>query len=139
MVQSEILGLGAEAVVLRKGNLVVKRRIKKRYRHEKIDERIRKERTVKEARIMRKASRGVKVPEVMEVRDSEIVMKFIDGKKLKDVEITPEIAEKIGEIVGRLHSLGIAHNDLTTSNMIIKEGEIWIIDFPLFYYHVGGG
>ena len=132
-VWSEI-GRGAEAVVLKAGNIVVKKRIEKRYRHERLDKRIRKERTKKEARIMEKASKFVNVPKVLEVRDFEIVMEFVQGKKVRDVEMNKELAEKIGEVVGKLHSAGIAHNDLTTSNMILKNGELFVIDFGLADY-----
>ena len=131
---SEILGMGAEAVVMKVGGVVVKRRIEKRYRHRELDERIRRERTKKEARIMKKAKKVVNVPEVLEVGDFEIKMEFVNGKKVREMKMSEELAEKIGEAVGRLHSAGIAHNDLTTSNMLFKDGEIWIIDFGLADY-----
>jgi len=33
--------------------------------------------------------------------------------------------------VGRLHRAGIVHGDLTTSNMILRDGRIVMIDFSL--------
>ena len=40
-------------------------------------------------------------------------------------------AREVGRIVGRLHRAGIIHGDLTTSNMIVREGRIVMIDFSL--------
>jgi len=125
-----MLARGAEAVIEKVGNVVVKRRIKKGYRMEELDERIRRERTKKEARLMRKASPVIDVPKVLEVGDYEIRMEFIDGKRLKEC-MSRDLAREIGRMVGKLHSIGIAHNDLTTSNMILKDGRIFLIDFGL--------
>jgi len=36
-----------------------------------------------------------------------------------------------GEAVGRLHAAGIVHGDLTTSNMIVRDGRCVLIDFGL--------
>jgi Kae1-associated kinase Bud32 len=55
------------------------------------------------------------------------------GQKLKDV-ITPALSEKVGELVGRLHKAGIIHGDLTTSNMILRDGRIYLIDFGLAFH-----
>jgi Kae1-associated kinase Bud32 len=37
----------------------------------------------------------------------------------------------MGESIARLHSAGIVHGDLTTSNMIFKDDRLYIIDFGL--------
>ncbi len=123
--------MGAEAVVSLEGNAVKKRRMPKRYRHPELDSRIRKERTRKEARLMEKAGRAIDVPEVLKVSEDTILMKFIPGEKVRSLKMTEKLAEKIGETVGKLHSCGIAHNDLTTSNMILWKNKVWIIDFGL--------
>lgn len=34
-------------------------------------------------------------------------------------------------MVARLHSHGMTHGDLTTSNMILHEGRVWFIDLSL--------
>jgi Kae1-associated kinase Bud32 len=61
------------------------------------------------------------------------MMEHIDGQKLKDV-ITPALSEQVGEMVGRLHKAGIIHGDLTTSNMILRDGRIYLIDFGLAFH-----
>ncbi|VVB72782.1 KEOPS complex subunit Bud32 [uncultured archaeon] len=40
----------------------------------------------------------------------------------------------VGETVGRLHKGGIIHGDLTTSNMILVDDKICLIDFGLSFY-----
>ena len=120
-----LLGVGAEAEVHLVDGEVVKKRVRKRYRHEALDERIRRERNRSEARLMSKMGR----PRVIGTSDFEIRMEFVEGRKIRDMKISG-LEEKIGEAVGELHSRGIAHNDLTTSNMIF-DGEVVLIDFGL--------
>ena len=128
--------MGAEAVVeiLRSEKKVVKVRPRKEYRIKELDEKIRKDRTRREARLMNKAKASVDLPRVLSVDEKKftIEMEFIDGVPVKELGAgIDEVAGRIGEQVGRLHSIGIAHNDLTTSNMISKEGRIFLIDFGL--------
>lgn len=120
--------------------VIVKKRIPKRYRIEEIDRKLRKERTVKEARILHRAKEaGVKCPYVYEVdiRDMTIVMEFIEGKRLKEYleEIQMDkrlfLCRKIGRQIGKLHEAGIIHGDLTTSNMILRREGVYLIDFGL--------
>ncbi len=122
------------------GNVIIKRRVPKRYRIKEIDEKLRKERTVMEARIMHKAKEaGIKCPHVYEVnlRDMEIVMEFIKGQRLKELleevsmEERLEICRMVGVQIGLLHEAGIVHGDLTTSNMIMSDGDVYFIDFGL--------
>lgn len=120
--------------------VIIKDRIPKRYRIKEIDEKLRKERTVREARILYRAKEfGVKVPHIYEVdlKDMRIVMEFIEGERLKEVlEKVPmedrlKLCREIGRQLGKIHEAGIVHGDLTTSNMILKRGEIYFIDFGL--------
>jgi Kae1-associated kinase Bud32 len=67
-------------------------------------------------------------------------MEFIDGKRLKEFfyeakeEEIERISFEIGKLIGKLHSAGIIHGDLTTSNMILKDDEIYFIDFGLGFF-----
>ena len=126
----EIIARGAEAILIKRNDRLIKRRIKKSYRHKDLDFLLRKMRTRHESRIMEKASKVIDVPKIKDVRDFEIEMEFLEGRKLKHC-LNKELAIKLGKAVGRLHSAGIAHNDLTTSNVIVRDGEIFIIDFGL--------
>jgi Kae1-associated kinase Bud32 len=132
----QIIAKGAEAVLfLDENGSLVKERIKKGYRLDAIDGPLRKRRTRSEAKLMREARRaGVLVPQILEERECKIEMEFIEGKKVRDALTDgnlEEICTKIGESAGRLHSFGIIHGDLTTSNMIISAKKLYFIDFGL--------
>ncbi len=124
----------AEAIVEIKDDLVYKRRIEKRYRVKEIDERIRKERTKSEAKIISEARRkGVPTPVIFDIADYEIVMEKIEGNLAREV-INDAISERIGELVGILHKNSIIHSDLTTSNIIVgQDNVVYFIDFGLSF------
>ncbi|ASJ04631.1 Kae1-associated kinase Bud32 [Thermococcus barossii] len=120
--------------------VIVKHRIPKRYRIREIDEKLRKERTVREARVLHRAKEfGVNCPYVYEVnlKDMVIVMEFIEGDRLKELlerlgtDERLSLCREIGRQIGRLHEAGIVHGDLTTSNMILRNGKVYLIDFGL--------
>ena len=136
----KIIKRGAEAVLYLDDNHLVKERIKKSYRLPQIDEKLRKLRTRKEARLLSESKRtGIETPNTFSVNEKEfkIVMEFIDGRRLKeflnetDDKSRAKVAEEIGKSVGLLHKNGIIHGDLTTSNMILKDDKIYFIDFGL--------
>ncbi len=126
-----IIASGAEAVITLEGNTIIKTRIEKRYRLKEIDENIRRERTKTEARLISEARRcGVPTPIIRDVSDFEIRMEYIEGTALKNI-VTPSLSEETGELIGRLHTCGIIHGDLTTSNILYKNGKLFLIDFGL--------
>jgi Kae1-associated kinase Bud32 len=107
------IGRGAEAVITLEEGTVRKRRIPKGYRLPELDELIRRERTIREARITSEARRcGVPTPIIKDVWRFDLMMEHVGGQKLKDV-ITSALSEQVGEMVGRLHKAGIIHGDLT--------------------------
>ncbi|MEM2713872.1 MAG: KEOPS complex kinase/ATPase Bud32 [Candidatus Pacearchaeota archaeon] len=133
---------GAEAVLYRSNGKLLKIRESKEYRHKEIDVELRKYRTRHEARIIQRLSHIIPVPIVYEVNEdsSKIVMEFIEGKKLSESlesfshaerEI---IATQVGESIALMHNVGIIHGDLTTSNMIYREGKVYFIDFGLAFH-----
>ncbi|MDD1747498.1 MAG: Kae1-associated serine/threonine protein kinase [Methanomassiliicoccales archaeon] len=140
----EIVRRGAEAEIRRgtwKGRKVmVKSRVVKGYRHPGLDANLRTSRTRNEARLMQEARRlGVPTPIIydIDVQEAEMVMEEIEGERVKDAllhlddEAADRICEEIGRLVARLHRAGMTHGDLTTSNMILRQGRIWFIDFSL--------
>ena len=134
---------GAEATVVEDTFLgrraLVKIRPPKSYRLTELDDHIRTVRTKNEAKIMHDAREaGVRTPCIYDIDLSKfsITMEFIDGNAIKDVldehpERADEICEKIGIAVSKLHSAGICHGDLTTSNMILENDEVCLIDFSM--------
>ncbi|MFH7880765.1 MAG: KEOPS complex kinase/ATPase Bud32 [Candidatus Aenigmatarchaeota archaeon] len=143
----EVIKRGAEAILyldfFEGKKVLVKERIKKAYRIEELDLELRKERTRREAKLLVEARKvGVPTPQIFNVDENsgKIVMEYIDGLRLKDIvnslsesEIE-EIFQKVGENIGKLHSSDIIHGDLTTSNMILKDGKVYFIDFGLGFF-----
>lgn len=134
------IGRGAEAVLYKKNSYLIKKRISKGYRIPIIDEKLRKERTSHEIKLLVEARRhGVHVPMVIEkdIDASKITMEFIEGDTLRDVfdkqkpACAKGICKKIGTALTKLHDAGIIHGDLTTSNMILKKEEVYFVDFGL--------
>jgi len=139
----KIIAQGAEAVIKQNKNQVTKQRISKSYRIPQIDEKIRKLRTRNEAKIIELASSAIPVPGILESdeKSKEIVMDFIEGKKLStNLDNLPlkqqlEICKQIGQNTAKIHQLEIIHGDLTTSNMILsrKDNKVFLIDFGLAF------
>ncbi|WP_423791958.1 bifunctional N(6)-L-threonylcarbamoyladenine synthase/serine/threonine protein kinase [Methanocaldococcus indicus] len=136
----ELIGKGAEANIRKEKYLdyydvVIKERIKKSYRHKDLDERLRKGRTNREAKLLALVKDlDVKTPYVFDVdlENKKMVIEYIKGKVLKDIiEKDIELAYKLGKVIGTLHKNNIVHNDLTTSNVIVKDNQLYIIDFGL--------
>jgi len=135
----KMLHRGAEAVLfLNREECLVKKRVRKGYRIPELDRKIRRQRTKTESNLLIKAKRsGINVPGVVDAAEFEIKMEFLGDSRLQRMlDSMPKkqrvlLYEKIGEAVAALHQAGIMHGDLTTSNMIVKEGEVFLIDFGL--------
>lgn len=140
----QIIYQGAEAI-LYLGNydnqkVLVKERIKKNYRLDEIDTKIRKLRLRKEVKLLTEARKnGVPTPKIFEIDEmsNKITMEYVEGIRVKDLlnsadeKAITKACLHIGRLIGKLHSAGIVHGDLTTSNMILKGDEIYFIDFGL--------
>jgi|SRR3989344_2932989 len=134
-----IIQQGAEAIIYLDDNRIIKERTKKSYRIKEIDEKLRKSRTKKEAKILTKIKGIISSPNLIKTNDRDLIeMSYIDGLKLSDnLENLDyiKIAKKIGEAISKLHTIDIIHGDLTTSNMIYRKNEnkVYIIDFGLSF------
>jgi len=141
-----IIQQGAEAIILKKGEEIIKRRIKKSYRIQELDDKIRKQRTRTESKLLEKASKIIPIPKIKKIdeKEMEIHMEFIEGKKLSDelnsfpLMKQKKICVEIGKSIAKIHDNDIIHGDLTTSNIILKEkindesiDSIYFIDFGL--------
>ena len=148
IVMEKVIHKGAEASLIYGHwfgkEAIFKHRIPKGYRIEQIDKKLRDNRTRNEAKaLIRVKKYGVKVPQVYEIdtKSSTIVMKYIEGKKLKEAlnSITnnkkTQYLKELGKNIAILHKNGHIHGDITTSNVIItKSQDIFIIDFGLHDY-----
>jgi Kae1-associated kinase Bud32 len=119
---------------------ILKKRVKKGYRSNELDDLIIKRRTKSEAKIIKTLNSIINVPEIYSLNQSEIIMEFINGVQLKTiVEKQPLLCELVGKEIKKIHNIGIIHGDLTTSNILVrelknKENELVFIDFGLGYF-----
>lgn len=140
----QIIQQGAEAIIYKAKDDVIKDRISKKYRHSELDNKLRRRRTKSEAKLLTKASAIINAP-VPEIEDSDkLIMPFVDGKKLSEhLEKLDwkKVCKQIGQQIAVLHDNQIIHGDLTTSNMILTNsrevdskkplGVLHFIDFGL--------
>ncbi|WP_425601130.1 bifunctional N(6)-L-threonylcarbamoyladenine synthase/serine/threonine protein kinase [Haloprofundus salinisoli] len=132
---------GAEATVEFDGDRVVKRRLPKAYRHPELDARLRRERTVAEARLTSEARRaGVPTPLVrdVDVRESTITFQRVGDADLA-ATLDPDAVADVGRHLAALHRVGIVHGDPTTRNVRVAErataaGRTFLIDFGLGFH-----
>lgn len=130
--------MGAEAEIdvidLMGEEAVRKTRVVKNYRLPELDDDLRKSRTRKEARLINEVKElGILTPfiEYLDLNKGVIVMEYVKGCRLKDFidgiapgddtgqeKLLESVMTKIGIDVGKMHSNGITHGDLTTSNML---------------------
>ncbi|MCI4330440.1 MAG: Kae1-associated serine/threonine protein kinase [Thermoplasmata archaeon] len=112
---------------------LLKERDSKAYRPKALDERLRKERTRTEARLLVEARRlGVRTPILYDIdlTHHRLVMEELPGPTLKALidgaQADPAALEaplvRFGVAIGRLHAGGVTHGDLTSSNVIFPEG-----------------
>ncbi|XP_029469621.1 EKC/KEOPS complex subunit TP53RK [Rhinatrema bivittatum] len=152
----ELLKQGAEARVYRGRFLgraaVVKERFPKGYRHPALDDKLTHRRTAQEVRsILRCRRAGISAPVVYfvdyfsnciyleDIKESVTVRDHIISiqQSGKDVETLFPLAEKIGQILARMHDEDVIHGDLTTSNVLLRSPSeeldlVWI-DFGLSF------
>jgi TP53 regulating kinase-like protein len=117
-------------------NAILKTRKKKPYRNAELDERIRRQRTIREATVLSQIkSFGVSSPLVyqVDIKDCTILMQHLKGQPVWELKGKKLIAacKQIGKITGVLHKNGIMHGDLTTSNFILQNRKIYAVDFGL--------
>ncbi|QDX40459.1 bifunctional N(6)-L-threonylcarbamoyladenine synthase/serine/threonine protein kinase [Salarchaeum sp. JOR-1] len=142
---------GAEAVVSL-GDTVTKHRRPKAYRHAALDSRLRRDRTVLEARLTSEARRvGVPTPVVfdVDVPESTIEFEHVGHADLRDA-LTETTVRETARHLARIHDAGFVHGDPTTRNARVAtrrgttergsrddatdDTRVYLIDFGLGYY-----
>ncbi len=110
------------------------------YRLESLDRTIRRQRTLHEAGMLSDAkAAGVEAPFLYFLSEPEatLVMEYVEGARMKDavsklgVREAARLFRLLGSAVARLHLAGIMHGDVTTANVIIRDGKLVFIDFGL--------
>jgi TP53 regulating kinase-like protein len=123
---------------------IFKIRKPKLYRQSKLDNTIRKRRTIHEASFLYEAKKaGVVTPSVyfLDSNNAKIIMQYMKGKRLRERLSTSTKKEiktlsmNVGKCVAKLHKCQIMHGDLTTSNFIVLENEeLALVDFGLSFF-----
>ena len=140
MILMKLIKKGAEGdlylTIWNKQKSILKIRKRKAYRNSLLDEKIRRQRTIREAQIILEAkSFGIDTPLIylVDIKSCSIVMQHIEGTLVRDLSDSKLVrcCNKIGYIVGTLHKNGIMHGDLTTSNFILSKNKLVTIDFGL--------
>lgn len=112
---------------------LLKERDAKSYRPKALDERLRRERTRTEARLLVDARRlGVRTPILYDIdlTRHRLILEELPGPTLRelleDPQIPPDVltgaVRSFGRALGRLHAGRIAHGDLTSSNVLFPDG-----------------
>jgi TP53 regulating kinase-like protein len=136
----ELVKKGAEAdiytSVWNNSKAIMKIRKAKNYRNPILDKNLRKQRTIRESQtLMEVKSFGIPAPLVyfVNLKDSSIIMQRVPGKPIHDLSNSKiiSLSRQMGNHVGLLHKNGIMHGDLTTSNFILFQDKVYVIDFGL--------
>ena len=140
---------GAEAVVTLDpaAGRVRKRRVPKGYRHERLDRRLRRDRTVLEARLTAGARRvGVPTPVVVDVdpRAATLTVEYVGDRELRtlldggrEIAAASDAADRlhtVGEHLAALHAAGMVHGDPTPRNVRLAPERTYLVDFGLGYH-----
>lgn len=138
---------------------IIKYRPPKPYRHPKIDASITKNRTIGEVRFMSKLQKlGVNAPAVIlaDLDNGIIWMEYL-GTELPNGDVSsfknhlwylernkePSfctdddvklLCQEVGKLIGKLHLNDMIHGDLTSSNILLQDGQPLLIDFGLSSY-----
>uniref|UniRef100_A0A8B9F3T3 non-specific serine/threonine protein kinase n=1 Tax=Amazona collaria TaxID=241587 RepID=A0A8B9F3T3_9PSIT len=152
----QLVHQGAEARVYRGLFLgraaVAKLRIPKRYRHPALEERLSRRRMAQEARSLLRCRRaGISAPVVyfVDYVTNSIYLEDIVGsitvqdhinsvqRSENDTSSLLTLAEKMGEVLARMHDEDLIHGDLTTSNILLRPPmeklDLVLIDFGLSF------
>jgi len=112
---------------------LLKERDAKSYRPKALDDRLRRERTRTEARLLVDARRlGVRTPILYDIdlARHRLILEELPGPTLRELIETPSTVpddlvravRALGVALGRLHAGRISHGDLTSSNVLFPSG-----------------
>ncbi|RNJ76178.1 MAG: Kae1-associated serine/threonine protein kinase [Nitrosopumilus sp. D6] len=136
----KLVQTGAEADIYRTqwlgSDAILKVRKPKEYRNHFLDSQIRRQRTIKESQMLSHAkSIGIPAPLVyfVDVTKSSIIMQRIPGRPVHDLPGSRIIllSKTMGRLAGIMHKNSIIHGDLTTSNFLLCDGSVFVVDFGL--------
>lgn len=123
---------------------IIKSRIKKNYRIDQLDEKLRLERTKEEAKLLSDCKKyNVNTPYIysIDLENKQLILEKINGQTLHDVitktsseDNLEKLFKNIGIMISNMHNGRIIHGDITTANILIRDDEPILIDFGLGKY-----
>jgi len=137
---------------------ILKERFLKKYRHPDLDKTLTTERMRAEARALNKCiDIGIKCPAIyfadlqtrylilQKIQNAITVKEILKSKFIEDgissVTSLLPLAQKIGVDIAKMHKNELVHGDLTTSNILLKEGDISKIssnlEFDVYFIDFG--
>lgn len=141
-----MINKGAEADIIEamwdNNESIIKERVKKNYRIDQLDEKLRSERIKQEAKLINDAKKAqVKTPYIyhIDLVDKKLVLEKIKSPQLNDIIDDEtininEILHNIGADIAKLHENNIIHGDLTLANILVDKTTPVFIDFGLGKY-----
>lgn len=125
------IAYGAEAILYKSKiflkDVIIKERVSKKYRHEKLDKKILKTRNKQEAFILQKVKKNnLFSPYIYYLSEKEIIMEYIKNDKQHKNKLL-----EIGGEIAKLHNANIIHGDLNLINILTNKEKIYFIDFGL--------
>lgn len=143
-----LLSKGAEADIIEtrwdNNEAIIKHRIRKNYRNEKLDDKLRAERTKEEAKLISDCKKySIRTPYIysIDLVNKDIIEEKINAIQLQDIILDMNDVEDyvklfniIGQDISKMHDGGIIHGDLTTANILIDGETPIFIDFGLGKY-----
>ncbi|MCI5866724.1 MAG: bifunctional N(6)-L-threonylcarbamoyladenine synthase/serine/threonine protein kinase [Methanosphaera sp.] len=145
----DMIDKGAEADIIdatwNGKDAIIKHRVKKNYRIDEIDDKLRSERLKQEAKLIHDAKNaGIRTPYIYDIdlKNKSLVLQKIDAVQLNDIIMNTtdstqlyDLFIQIGSDVACMHRCGIIHGDLTTANILIDcDMNPYFIDFGLGRY-----
>lgn len=135
----QLIKRGAEADIYRTQwfgrDAILKTRSPKPYRNAELDTQLRRQRTIREANMLHLVkSLGINSPLIYFINTKQytITMQYVSGKPINSLSNGEILShcDAMGQIAGLLHSAGIMHGDLTTSNFLYDD-KLYLIDMGL--------